>query len=59
MKPSPRKKTKASKGKNIVKEPTLTMEELDQALKKSIEVLINKWSEFAATQLDAFSGVAQ
>ena len=59
MKPSPRKKAKASKGKNIVEEPALMMEELDQALTKSIEVLANKWSDFAATHLDALTGVAQ
>ena len=35
MKPLSRKKAKASKGKNIVEEPALTMEELDQALTKS------------------------
>ena len=43
-KPQPRKKMKVSKGKNIVKEPVLTMEELDQALTKSTEALRNKWS---------------
>ena len=58
-KPQSRKKTKASKGKNIVEEPTLTSEELNQALTKSIEVLTKKWSEFMATHLDALTGVAQ
>ena len=58
-KPQSRKKTKTSKGKNIVEEPTLTSEELDQALTKSIEVLTKKWSEFTATHLDALTGVAQ
>ena len=38
-KPQPRKKAKELKGKNIVEEPTLTVEELDQALMKSTEVL--------------------
>ena len=58
-KPSLRKKAKASKGKNIVEDPTVTIEELDQALKKSTELLTSKWSEFAATHLDALTGVAQ
>ena len=58
-KPQPRNETKASKGKNIVKEPALTIEELDQDLMKSTEVLTSKWSEFAATHLDALAGVAQ
>ena len=57
-KSSPRKKAKASKGKNIVEEPTLMIEELNQALKKSIELLTSKWLEFAATHLDALTGVA-
>ena len=50
---------KASKEKNIVEEPAVMMEELDQALTKSTEVLTSKWSEFAATQLDALTNVAQ
>ena len=58
-KPQPRKKMKASKGKNIVKEPALTIEELDQALTKSTEALTKKWLEFVATHLDALAGVAQ
>ena len=58
-KPQPRKKTKALKGKNIIEEPTLTIEELDQALTKSTEVLSSKWVEFAATHLDALTGIAQ
>ena len=57
--PQSRKKTKASKGKNIVEEPTLTSEELDQALTKSTEVLTKKWSEFVAMHLDALTVVAQ
>ena len=57
--PQPRKKAKASKGKNIVEEPALTIEELDQDLTKSTEVLTNKWSEFAVTHIDALVGVAQ
>ena len=35
------------------------IEELDQALRKSTEVLSSKWVEFAATHLDALTGVAQ
>ena len=35
------------------------IEELDQALTKSTEVLTSKWSEFVSTQLDALAGVAQ
>ena len=58
-KPQLRKKTKASKGKNIVEDPAVMMEELDQALMKSTEALTGKWSEFAATHLDALSGIAQ
>ena len=58
-KPQCRKKTKASKDKNIDEEPDLTIEEIDQALTKSIEVLSKKWSEFAATHLDALVDVAQ
>ena len=37
----------------------MTMEELDQALTKSTEVLTSKWSQFVATHLDALTGVAQ
>ena len=58
-KPQSRKKTKASKGKNIVEDPTLTSEELNQSLTKSTEFLTKKWSKFAATHLDALTGVAQ
>ena len=58
-KPQSRKKVKASKGKNIIKEPTVMMEELDQALMKSTKVLSNKWAEFAATHFDALVGIAQ
>ena len=43
-KPQPRKKTKVSKRKNIVEEPALTIEELDQALTKSTKVLSSKWA---------------
>ena len=35
------------------------IKELDQALTKSTKALTNKWSEFAATHLDALTGVAQ
>ena len=56
-KPQSRKNAKASKGKNIDEEPALTSEELDQDMKKSTEVLTNKCSEFAATHLDALTGV--
>ena len=56
-KPQPRKKAKVSKGKNIIDEPTLTIEELDQVLKKYTEALTSKWKEFAATHLDALTGV--
>ena len=48
---------KASKDKNIDEEPTLTSEELNQGLLKSIEVLTKKWSEFAATHLHVITGV--
>ena len=58
-KPRPRKKTKASKGKNIVEEPALTIDELDQALTKSIEVLSRKWVYFEAKHIDVLTGVAQ
>ena len=58
-KPQSRKKTKASKDKNIDKEPILTSEELDQDLLNSTEVLTKKWSEFAAMHLDAIIGVAK
>ena len=57
-KPQPRKKAKASKGKNIVEEPAMTMEELDRALTKSTDVLSSKWAYFAATHLDELAGVA-
>ena len=50
---------KVSKDKNIDEEPDLTSEKLDQALSRSTEVLTNKWSEFAATQLHAITGVAK
>ena len=50
---------KVSKDKNINEEPDLTSEELDEALSKSTEVLTKKWSEFAATHLDAITGVAK
>ena len=53
------KKMKVSKDKNIDEEPTLTSEELNQALSKSTEVLTKKWSEFAATHLHAITGVAK
>ena len=58
-KPQSQKKTKASKDKNINEEPTLTTEELDQYLMKSTKVLTKKWSEFAATHLDALTSVAR
>ena len=58
-KPPPRKKTKASKDKNIDEELSLTSEELDQALSKSTNVLTKKWSKFVATHLDAITGVAK
>ena len=35
------------------------MEELDQALTKSTEALTSKWSQFAATHLDALTSVTQ
>ena len=54
-----RKKTKASKDKNIDKELTLTSEELNQDLSKSTEVLTKKWSEFADTHLDAITSVTK
>ena len=57
-KPQSRKKMKALKDKNIDEEPSLTSEALDQALSNSIEVLTKKCSEFAATHLDAITGVA-
>ena len=56
-KPQSRKKAKALKDKNIDEEPSLTSEELDQALLKSTEVLTKKWSEFAATHLHAITSV--
>ena len=37
----------------------MTTKELDQDLTKSIEFLTKKWSEFAATHLDALAGVAR
>ena len=58
-KPQFQKKMKASKDKNIDKEITLTTEELDQALTKSTKFLTKKWSEFAATHLDALIGIAR
>ena len=58
-KPQSRKKMKASKGTNIVEDPAVTMEELDQALTNSIEVLTSKWSQFTATHLDALTSVTQ
>ena len=48
-----------SKENNIEEEPSLTSEDLDQALSRSTEVLTKKWSEFAATQLHAITGVAK
>ena len=38
-KPSPRKKTKASNGKDVIEDPFLTTEELDEALTCSTEGL--------------------
>ena len=35
------------------------IEELDQDLVKSIEVLSSKWAEFEAKHLDVLTGVAQ
>ena len=35
------------------------IEELDQVLTKSTEALTSKWKEFAATHLDALTGMAQ
>ena len=58
-KPQSINKTKASKGKNIVEESAVTMEELDQALIKSIEELTNKWSQFAAMHLDSLTDVSR
>ena len=58
-KPQSRRKMKASKNKNIDEEPSLTSEELNQALSKSTEVLTKKWSEFAVTHLDAITSVAK
>ena len=37
----------------------MIIEELDQALTKSTEVLTKKWSKFTAMHLDALTGVAQ
>ena len=48
---------KALKDKNIDEDPTLTSEELNQALSKSTKVLTKKWSEFAVTHLDAIIDV--
>ena len=53
------KKTKASKDKNIDEEPTLTSEELHQALSKSTEVLTKKWLEFAGMHLNAITSVTK
>ena len=50
---------KALKDKNIDEEPTLTSEELNQALSKFIEVLTKKWSEFADMDLDAITKVTK
>ena len=58
-KPQSRKKAKASKGTNVVEEPAMTMEELDQDLTKSTEELTSKWSQFAAMHLDALTSVTQ
>ena len=58
-KPQPRKKTEVSKVKNVVEEPALMIEELDQALTQFIEVLSSKWVEFEVKHLDVLTGVAQ
>ena len=57
-KPQSRKKAKASKDKEIDKEPAVTLEELDQALTKSTKELTSKWSEFADLHLAALTGIA-
>ena len=57
--PQSRKKTKASKDKNIVEETDLTSEELAQALSNSTETLTQKWSKFADMHLQALTGVAK
>ena len=53
------KKMKALKDNNIDEEPTLTSEELNQALSKFAEVLTKKWSEFADMHLDAITSVTK
>ena len=58
-KTSPRKKTKASKGKDVVEDPFMTAEELDQDLQRSTEGLTRKWREFESKQLDMLEQVAQ
>ena len=58
-KPQPRKKIKASKGKDIEEEPILTVEELDQALARSTEVMMIRLIEFESKHLDTMSSVAQ
>ena len=58
-KSSTRKKAKASKENNIDDTPGLTIEEIDEALSKSTEVLTKKWSKFATVHLEAIKGVTQ
>ena len=48
-----------SKDKNVIEDPTVTRDELDQALTKSTEALFSKWSQLPATHLDAITGIAR
>ena len=56
-KPQSRKKSKASKDKNIEEEATITMDELEQALENSTGMLTKKWSEFAELHLAGLTGI--
>ena len=58
-KPQPRKKIKASKGKDIEEGPMLIVEELDRALARSTEVMTIRLTEFESKHLDMMSSIAQ
>ena len=57
-KPQSRKKTKASKDKNLDEGVTVTLEELEQALDKSTETLTQKWSQLMDVHLAALMSIA-
>ena len=57
-KPQSRKKTKASKDKDLDEGVTVSVDELEQALDRSTETLTQKWTQFADVHLAVLTGVA-